>query len=117
MIVVGSKSILTSPDKILNKDLYTDYDNGKLDKSTGIKIVGIKYSDNTSSFKYTDSIMYVSNNYINNMTYLTNKNYSEIKLKFMGTNYKIGSDNNFKIDTNDWVSPGKAFISSSLNSY
>ena len=117
VIVVGSKSILTSPDKILNKDLYTDYDNGKLDKSTGIKIVGIKYSDNTSSFKYTDSIMYVSNNYINNMTYLTNKNYSEIKLKFMGTNYKIGSDNNFKIDTNDWVSPGKAFISSSLNSY
>lgn len=117
VIVVGSKSILTSPDKILNKDLYTDYDNGKLDKSTGIKIVGIKYSDNTSSFKYTDSIIYASNNYINNMTYLTNKNYSEIKLKFMGTNYKIGSDNNFKIDTNDWVSPGKAFISSSLNSY
>lgn len=119
-IICGTKEdyyLSQSTDSILEKDFYLMSDANEQLKNYKIKIVGIKYTDNTvvsqASYDY-----YVSNSFLDRVLLLTHQSNSKITINFMGTNYSSDpTTTQFKLEANEWVSPGQAFISEDLNIY
>ena len=103
-------------DEILDKELYLrDLYTGELDKSVGLKIVGISYNDNSNNY-YGNSEIYVSDKIIDNLTYQINQQYSNIKVMFQGKYYDVNNyDQNFRIVPKRDIQDGSVYISSDLN--
>lgn len=119
-IICGTKDdyyLSQSIDSILEKDYYLMSDANKQLKNYKIKIVGIKYVKH-SSIAEADYDYYVSNAFLDKVILLTHQSNSKITINFMGTNYSSDqSTTQFKLEANDWVSPGQAFVSDDLNIY
>lgn len=95
----------------LNESFYFTDVNGNLDKTRTYKIVGLKYGDQNynvlSEFK-----IYVGKEIFNKLSFQTNQQYSTIVIDFMGKNHNSYNGNNdFKLEPNNWVPKGEAFIS------
>ncbi len=120
IIVSGSKDdyyIGYLKDEILDKELYLrDLYTGELDKSVGLKIVGISYNDNSSYYYDDNSEIYVSDKVIDNLTYQGNQKYSNIRVEFQGKYYDVNNyDQNFRIVPKKDIQDGSVYISSDLN--
>lgn len=100
--------------QLLEKDLYIqNFYNGEIDKSYAVKVVGIKYNENSQDY---NSIMYMSDELIKKYDFQVNQVYSKIKILFRDKyrDSEIYGDN-FGIVSNSKVPKGEVYISSDLN--
>lgn len=89
---------------------HTGEDMGK------VKLVGINIIESNSLFSYNNSIIYISNKLIDNFKISSMNRYSFTKLEIED---KIIDSNNsfFRINRNDKVKNGEAFVYNELNMY
>lgn len=100
--------------QLLEKDLYIqNFYNGELDKSYKVKVVGIKYNENTQDY---NSVMYMSDEVINKYAFQVNQAYSKIKILF-NNKYRDSEiyGDSFGIVSNNNVPKGEVYITSDLN--
>lgn len=100
--------------QLLEKELYIqNFYNGELDKSYKVKVVGIKYNENTQDY---NSIMYMSDEVINKYAFQVNQAYSKIKILF-NNKYRDSEiyGDSFGIVSNNNVPKGEVYITSDLN--
>ena len=101
-------------EELLGKELYLqNFFSGEIDNSSRVKIVGIKYNENTQDY---NSVLYMSDELINKFSYQVNQVYSKAKILFMDkyrTSNFYGTD--FNITYNSNVPSGEVYISSDLN--
>jgi len=100
--------------QLLDKELYIqNLYNGELDKTYAVKVVGIKYNENTQDY---NSIMYMSDEIIKKYDFQINQVYSKIKILFRDKyrDSQVYGDN-FGIVSNSKVPKGEVYISSGLN--
>lgn len=102
-------------DSILNTDLYLSYNN-TIDTETKLKVVGIKYSENTSNYYYTKNKIYVNNAIFDKLKFKINQQYSTIQVLFLNKYYQSNLYQN-KITPNKNVPQGCAFVSYDLINY
>lgn len=119
IIVVGSKEdyfLSHKYDHLLESEFYiNDRNNGHLNQEQKIKIAGIKYYDDDI---YRDYELYFSDALIKEYQYLSNRDYSNIKINFMGTPHTPNDyDSNFRLVPNKNVPAGNAYISEDYNFY
>lgn len=104
-------------DELMKQDLYFVFNDSGVDKSVSYKVVGFKYIQ-PGLIVASDNKFYLSSNAIKGLANHINRSYSEVVVDFMGKNYKSSNySNNFRIETNHWVSPGEAFISEDFDAY
>ena len=112
VIVSGSKDdyyIGYMASEIIDKELYlVDNSTGELDKNTKLKLVGIKYVDNSDNAQ-----IYVSKEIMDKLTYQVNKQYSTLRILFNDKYYNSSDDDSqFRILPSDRVKEGEIYISS-----
>lgn len=100
--------------QLLDKDLYIQsFYTGEIDKSYAVKVVGIKYNENTQDY---NSVMYMNDEIISKYAFQVNQAYSKIKILFRDK-YRDSElyGDNFGIVSNSKVPKGEVYISSGLN--
>lgn len=117
VIVEGNQNdyyIGSRANDLLEKELYLqDYYSGEVNQNKKIKIVGIKYNDNSQSYSNN---LYLSDSIINDILFQINQNYSKISILFMDKYFdspNYGTTN--RITPNSNVPEGEVYISSNLN--
>lgn len=117
VIVEGNQNdyyIGSRADDLLEKELYLqDYYSGEVNQNKKIKIVGIKYNENTQNYSNN---LYLSDSIINDILFQINQNYSKISILFMDKYFdspNYGTTN--KITPNSNVPEGEVYISSNMN--
>lgn len=116
IIISGSKDdyyLGYLAEEILEKELYlSDLYTGELDKTLGLKIVGINYENNNY---YGNSEIFVSSKVLNNLTYQINQQYSNLKVLFQNKYYTSNLyDPDFKIVPKKNIPDGTVYISKEL---
>lgn len=119
MVIEGNKDdyyLSFDKETLLKQKVFRESTRGEVQKTKEYYIVGIIYSDSSASFgQYR---FYVSDSFLKDMIYETNEEYSTITIDFMGTNhisYPYATD--FRLEKNNWVTPGTAIISEDYNGY
>ncbi len=99
---------------LLEHELYIQNQfNGEVDKSSKVKVVGIAYNKNTQDY---NSILYMSDKFINKFSFEQNQAYSKIQILFMNKYRESNSYNtSFGIVSNSHVPKGEAYITSDLS--
>lgn len=104
-------------DDLMSRELYFTDNMGTPDKTKSYKVVGFKYIQ-PGVIVVSDNKFYVSNSVLDDLTYQTNQSYSDVVVDFMGTNHKVIEGNNeFKLEVNNWVPQGEAFVSEDFDMY
>jgi len=118
VVIAGEKDeyyLSKDIDSILNKKFYTIKDHGEIDKEKEITVVGIKYID--MPLDYVNFKIYLSDELLDKILFDTHQKYSTITIDFMGEFHKSSNDNNtFKLEVNNWVTPGTVIIPEDFNS-
>lgn len=119
IILEGSKNdyyLGQQGEKLLEKELYLQNSySGEIDTNTILKIVGIKYTDETYTGNFNSKI-YVSSAILNKITFQVNQQYSTMKILFMNQYHTSDSYNTqYKIVPNGNVPDGATYITSDLN--
>lgn len=101
-------------DEILEKEFSLAYQ-GIPDEDTKLKVVGIKYTNNSSMYG-PDTKIYVNEMVLDKLKYRINQNYSSMKVLFLDKYYD--SDyGNFRIYPINKVPQGSAYVSYDLTYY
>ena len=102
-------------EELLKEELYIEnYSTGEIDKTNNLKIVGIKYDDNTNYYDYTK--FYFSNKVLDTIKFNINMRYSKMEVLFLNKIYEsTESDTNFKVVPNKKVPDKSAYISDDLS--
>lgn len=101
-------------DEILEKEFSLAYQ-GIPDEDTKLKVVGIKYTNNSSMYG-SDTKIYVNEMVLDKLKYRINQNYSSMKVLFLDKYYN--SDyGNFRIYPINKVPQGSAYVSYDLTYY
>ena len=99
---------------LLEKKLYIrNFFDGVVDKDTPVKIVGIIYNSNSSNY---NSVLYLSDELINKISFSQNQAYSNVRVLFL--NKYRNSDmygREFSLRYNSNVPNGEVYVSSDLN--
>ena len=105
---------LGKTDSLLDKNLYFEnLNSNELDKSNPIKIVGVKYKENSNDYSVK---FYISNKEISKFAFQINQNYSTIKYKFLYKYHRTSSyDISNKVIASDFVGSGEVYISEDNN--
>ncbi len=118
VVIAGDKDnyyLSSDAESILDHKFYMMGDNGEKFKDKEIVIVGIKYMD--LKLDYIDFKIYLSDELLDKVLFDTHQKYSTITIDFMGENHTSGNESNsFKLETNNWVTPGTAIIPEDFNS-
>lgn len=118
VVIAGDKDnyyLSSDVESILDHKFYMMGDNGEKFKDKEIVIVGIKYMD--LKLDYIDFKIYLSDELLDKVLFDTHQKYSTITIDFMGENHTSGNESNsFKLETNNWVTPGTAIIPEDFNS-
>ena len=121
IVIEGNKDdyyLASDIDNLFNNSLYLYNENdGLIDKSIELKIVGIKYNDDNNYSGESLYNVYVSDEVSNKLKFDINKIYSKIKINFMGSYHDASSSGDFRIGTYSNVPVGNAFISDDYNMY
>ena len=99
---------------LLDKELYIqDFFSGDIDKREPVKVVGIKYNENVNDY---NSIIYMSDQLVNRVSFSQNQAYSDIKILF-NNKYRVSNmyGGEFALNYNSNVPSGEAYITSDLN--
>lgn len=111
IVIKGSKDdyyLGTKFEDLFNNTFYLSDDTGRPDKSFSIKIVGIKYLDDSI---YEDYTLYFSKEVLDRLLFQTHERYSNVTIDFMGHYHEMTDyDNDYKIVVNENVSKGEAYI-------
>ena len=106
IIVESSKDNHIISKEILDIEMNRiDFNGENAEEKQKLKVVGIKYVEETSAYEY-DSKIYVSNTILKELEKEINERYSTVKALFMNKYY------DYKIYPNDKVPEGKAYVSS-----
>lgn len=105
-------------DQLMESTLYLqDNYTGELKTDTGLKVVGIKYFEN-SMYYYDNTKIYLSDSVMNILNFGINQQYSTIKVLFQDIYYNSDIFTvSFKLIPNSNIPSGNAYVSSDLNSY
>ena len=121
-IVVMGRSydfqIDASKDEVINSEFYlSDPFTDEVNKTKTYKIVGIIYNDDVNIFG-SEYAFYLSDEVMKSLLFKTHQASSKITTNFMGTNHvSVLGDPNFRVDPNNWVTPGTAIVSEDFNTY
>ena len=116
IIIVGNKNdyyIGYEGKNLLEKTLYiADFFSGETDKNNTVKVVGIKYHENTSNY---NSVLYVNDSIIDKISFSQNQAYSKINVLFRNK-YRESNmyGGNFSLRYSDKVPNGQVYISNDL---
>ena len=100
---------------LIDKELYIqNLYTGNTDNNNKLKVVGIKYSETNN--RGSANKVYVSDEELTKLSFQINQIYSKTKVLFMDKYYNSTFEPAFKINTNDKVPVGSAYISSDYNS-
>lgn len=106
IIVEGSKDNYVISKELLDLEMHRIDFNGEYEEEKQkLKVVGIKYVEETSAYEYNSKI-YVSNTILKELEKEINERYSTVKALFMNKYY------DYKISPNDKITEGKAYVSS-----
>ena len=119
IIILGSKEdyyLNNNYEVLMDKEFYLSLNNtDSIDPTFALKVVGIKYLPEGD---YSDYQLYVADSILEKMQFHINQEYSIITVLFMGKNYdSTVYQNDFKLDINESVPVGKAWISEDYQSY
>ena len=104
-------------DDLMGRDLYFTDNMGTPDKTKSYKVVGFKYIQ-PGVIVVSDNKFYVSNSVLDNLAYQTNQSYSDVVVNFNEINHQVyESSNEFKLEVNNWVPQGQAYVSEDFDMY
>ena len=106
-------------DKILNQSIYKVDSKGEVDKTHPYTVVGVLISDDmTDAINVSEYRLYVGEQLLNDLQFMTHEVNSTVTIDFMGTNH-VSSPyvTDFRLEANNWVTPGTAIVSEDYNSY
>lgn len=120
IVIEGNKDnyIISSAKKeLLNRKFYMQDAMGNADKSEEYEIVGIKYTNSQNS-SMIDVKLYVSDKVLKKLLFQAHETTSDVIVNFMGLEHKSNPySSDYKIQANDWVPAGHAYVSEDLNMY
>lgn len=97
----------------------TDINTGEIEENEKLKIVGLKYEEQTGGvFYYGNPKIYLSDTIISQLRFKINQEYSKVKVLFLDKYYESNIYNQyFRITPNANVPEGSAYVSRDLNYY
>lgn len=121
IVIVGRSDdyqLTTKKEDVINQEFYlVDYFSGEINKSKKYKITGIIYKDDINFFS-SEYSFYLNEDILKDLLFKTHQANSTITTNFMGTNHiSVLGDPNFRLDPNNWVTPGTAIVSEDFNIY
>lgn len=108
----------TMAEQLMDSDMYImDSYTGMIDTESPLKVVGIKYTEDSSMFMGTYGI-YTGETILQNLTFEINQQYSTTRVLFQNKYYPSDIYNQqFKIVPNANVPVGSVYVSNDFNSY